>query len=376
MATKIMYLVDEYVGPQAGSEGQLLQLIQHLDRSRFEPAMTVLRASDYIECNAFPCSVRVLGIPRLASRHAFGSMLRFARDLRHEGFHLVHCLLNDSSLIAPAFMRLLGIRVLVSRRDMGFWYTPGKLAALRLVAHFVDRYVVNSHAVKRVVREREWVPDRKIAVIYNGFSPRGEGDVPEHAASVLPEIAPDMPVVGIVANVKPIKRIDVLVEAFAMATLRRPDARLVIVGDTDTPPSIATHKTLSELAVRLGITDRVVFTGRVDNAAPYIERFTLAVLCSESEGFSNAVIEYMQAGRPIVCTDTGGNPELVRDNQNGFLVPVGDIAALTERIDRLLTDVTLARRLGEAARESVRSYTVSRMVSEQMDCYDALVPSA
>jgi glycosyltransferase involved in cell wall biosynthesis len=112
----------------------------------------------------------------------------------------------------------------------------------------------------------------------------------------------------------------------------------------------------------------------VDNPAPYINRFTVAVLCSESEGFSNALIEYMQAGRPIICTDTGGNPELVQDATNGFVVPVGDVDMLADRLIKLLSDSALAQRLGEAAREAVRStYSHTRMIHEQMACYDQLL---
>ena len=155
-------------------------------------------------------------------------------------------------------------------------------------------------------------------------------------------------VVGIVANVKPIKRIDTLVEAFAIVTEQRPDARLVVVGDTMSDGSGRTLEALKAMASRLGIADRVVFTGRVADPRPYILRFAVAVLCSESEGFSNAIIEYMQARRPVVCTDTGGNPELVKDGYNGFLVPVGDSIGLADRIVRLLSDHDLARRIGEA----------------------------
>jgi glycosyltransferase involved in cell wall biosynthesis len=131
---------------------------------------------------------------------------------------------------------------------------------------------------------------------------------------------------------------------------------------------------LGQLATRVGVRERVILTGRVDDPAPYVKRFTVAVLCSESEGFSNAIIEYMQAERPIVCTDTGGNPELVQDGTNGFLVPVGDVDAVADRLIRLLGDSELARRLGRAARESVRStYSHTRMVTEQMACYDEIL---
>jgi glycosyltransferase involved in cell wall biosynthesis len=373
MTTKIMYLVDHYEAPQAGTEGQLLQLVQHLDRSRYEPSMTLLRGSEYIERNRFPCPVSVLGITKLASARAIVRMLSYAFFLRRENYRLVHCFFNDSALMAPPFLRLFGIRVLVSRRDMGFWYTPRNLALLRLVAPFVDRYVANSQAVKRQVQQREGVPGCKIAVIYNGYAAGVESRGQSSASTVLQEVPDGVPVVGIVANLRPIKRIDILMEAFALASAKHPDARLVIVGDTSSHQAAGTLDELVSLACRLGIRERVIFTGRVDEPRTYIEKLTVAVLCSESEGFSNSIIEYMQAARPIVCTDTGGNPEVIQDGRSGFLVPVGDAGALADRLVRLLSDRGLAHRLGEAGCEAVRSYTHTRMVSEQMACYDEVL---
>ncbi len=375
MATKIMYLVDYLGGPQAGTEGQLLQLLQHLDRSRYEPAVTLLRGSDYIERNPLHCPVMILGIFSLASMRSIFKVARFALDLRRRGYRLVHCFLNDVSLIAPPWLKFFGIRVLVSRRDMGFWYTPAKLAVLRLVSPFVDRYTANCHAVGRVVHQREWVPRGKISVIYNGVARQPSNHVQDARDIRLPGVPERAPVVGIVANLKPIKRIDVLIKAFARARERCPGACLVIVGaDEPAKDGRSLRAGLEELAGRLGVRPHVVFAGGVDDPAPYIARFTVAVLSSESEGFSNAVMEYMQAGCPTICTDTGGNPELVQDGISGFLVPVADVDALADRLTRLLSDEALARSLGEAARETVNStYSISRMAVEQMACYDEVL---
>src|SRR5262245_15100669 len=131
--TKIMYLLDCYEGPQAGTEGQLLQLLQHHDQSRYDVEITVFRSSEYIDRNALGCPVQVLGITRLASMSTIFKILCFGAVLRRRGYRLVHCFLNDVSLIAPPLLRVFGIRVLVSRRDMGFWYTPIILGVLRLV---------------------------------------------------------------------------------------------------------------------------------------------------------------------------------------------------------------------------------------------------
>jgi glycosyltransferase involved in cell wall biosynthesis len=369
-----MYLIDDYEGPEAGTEGQLLQLIHRSDRSRYDPAITLLRGNNYIEQNPFHCPTRILGIVKLTSLRSIVKFFRFALTLRREGYRLVHCFFNDVSLIAPPLLRICGIRVLVSRRDMGFWYTPTKLAILRVVSLFVDRYVVNCRAIARVVQQREWVPRRKISVIYNGIVPAAIGARGNTRALELLALPEREPVVGIVANLKPIKRIDVLIEAIALVRQRYPNLRLMVVGrDGPSERGESMREQLEELAARLGIRGAVIFTGGVNDPGSYVARLAVAVLCSESEGFSNALVEYMQAGRPIVCTDTGGNPELVQDGINGFLVPVGDIRTLADRIIELLSDGTAAQRLGEAARATVRSYSLARMINEQMACYDQIL---
>jgi L-malate glycosyltransferase len=98
------------------------------------------------------------------------------------------------------------------------------------------------------------------------------------------------------------------------------------------------------------------------------------VLCSESEGLSNSVIEYMQAGRPVVCTNVGGNPELVVEGVSGYLVEVGDHAALADRMMVLLSDETVARAMGEKGRKSIMNIcATSRMLEAQMACYDEVL---
>lgn len=374
MATKIMYLLDSYEGPHAGTEGQLLQLVEHIDRSRYEPAMTVLRSSEHTDRNILPCSVSVLDISKVARIGSIVKLVRFAAMLRREGYRLVHCFFNDVSMVAPPILWLFGIRVLVSRRDMGFWYSKWNLPLVRIAAIFVDRYVVNCRAVRLIVEEREWVSNRKISVIYNGYVDRNS-NVDVTADGTLLPAKSDQPVVGIVANLRPVKRIDTLFRAFARVLEYHPDARLVVVGgDGASEQGTSMREALESLAQELGILNCILFAGRADDPSAYIARFDVAVLCSESEGLSNSLIEYMQAARPIVCTDTGGNPELVEDGITGYLVPVGDADTLADRVLRFLSDRQMAARLGRAAHNSARSsYPISRMVGEQMDCYDAVL---
>jgi glycosyltransferase involved in cell wall biosynthesis len=336
MTIKIMYLIDVYKDPYAGTEKQLFQLIDGLDRNRFSPALTLFRPSEYIEKNDFPCPVDVLDIQRLFSPASLLKMIAFARRLRKDGYRLVHIFFNDASLIAPPVLKAAGIRVIISRRDMGFWYTPGKLAVLRLNRLLIDAVVVNSEAVKRVTHEQERISPDRIRVIYNGYAPD------PHSPNRTIKLQKETRKVGIVANIRPVKRIEDLVRAIRIVRERYSDTVLVIVGSGD-------QKGLKTLASSLGIEHAIQFLGAQTNVMPVIRQFDVAVLCSESEGLSNAIIEYMQAGVPVVCTDTGGNSELVTDGETGYLVPVGDIQMLAERISTVLDAPERAAVMAERA---------------------------
>ena len=107
--------------------------------------------------------------------------------------------------------------------------------------------------------------------------------------------------------------------------------------------------------------------GHAAETIPIIKHFTVGVLCSESEGLSNAIIEYMGCGKPTICTNVGGNPELIIDGYSGFLVDAGDINTLADRIITILCNPSLAFKMGQNAlkvaennfpmQKNVRSYT-------------------
>jgi glycosyltransferase involved in cell wall biosynthesis len=127
---------------------------------------------------------------------------------------------------------------------------------------------------------------------------------------------------------------------------------------------------LRRLAAELGIADRVHLTGLVETPAAYVAAADACVLCSETEGLSNAVLEYMHAGKPIVCTSVGGNPELVTDGETGYLVTVGDVAAITDRLARVLDNPDAAARLGVAARaRALADFSVEAMVARHEELY-------
>jgi glycosyltransferase involved in cell wall biosynthesis len=351
---KVHFMMDFLANPNAGTEGQAIKLMTQLLKCGWEVDASFFVSSPFLEGGSLRVPYSVLGIRRMAAPLTWYRLLRHAARLRRQGVRVVHIFFNDASLIAPPVLKLFGLRVIISRRDMGFWYTDRLKRLLRISGRFVDRAVCNSEAVRSITADAEGIPEERLQVIHNGY---------EHSASAL-EPAPRRPnpVVGIVANLRPIKRIDDLLRAFSEVLRKQPDAELQVIGAGDPEP-------LRRLAAELGITQAVHFLGSRPDAVRLVQAFDVGVLCSESEGMSNAIIEYLQAGKPVVCTRTGGNPEIVADGVNGYLVEVGDVSTMADRICRLLADPTQARRMGEAGAERVRAqFSTKAMVSS----YEAL----
>jgi glycosyltransferase involved in cell wall biosynthesis len=252
---------------------------------------------------------------------------------------------------------------------MGFWYTARMLRALRVANRFVSRIVANSEAVRRNVHTLERYPLDRIDVFYNGHDTTRFDVAPLAGLRERLGIGPSDQIVGMVANLNPWKRQADLLTAFARLRDRHPRAHLLFVG------SGPTEAALRAASRRLAVEGKVHFLGGVEDAVPIVKHLTVAALCSESEGLSNAVIEYLASGKPVVCTNVGGNAEIVTDGENGFLVTPGDIDALTSRLDFLLAHPETCDAMGEDGRLVARRLTSRRMAALHMNLYARLAPA-
>ena len=110
---------------------------------------------------------------------------------------------------------------------------------------------------------------------------------------------------------------------------------------------------MREMAAHLGIADETFFIGRASRVAELLAASDVCVLSSRAEGFSNSILEYMAAARPVVVTDVGGAREAIIDGESGYIVPPGDDEAMAGRIIALLEDGERARAMGERGRQIV-----------------------
>jgi L-malate glycosyltransferase len=330
---RVLYCIDA-MGP-GGTEKQLAGLIHHLDLLRVAPCLCTLRPSlidlSQVGCEAFELPFTSLGSPGIVS------CVRELRQLvRRRGIDLVHAFFQDATILA--YLGTVGTRVVRvgSFRDLGFWRTRAKVRQLRLVYPRYHGFVANSRAVARHAHDADGLPPDKVRVIPNGVT-------------VLPEPARRRsgqdPVVGIVANLnREVKRVDLFLRAARLVADAVSRARFEVVGDGHLRPM------LTDLCDELGLARVVSFHGRIPNPSAEIARFDVGVLTSDSEGLSNAILEYMAAGVPAVARRVGGNEEAVTDGETGYLVDGAAPADIARPVIRLLQDEASRERMGARAR--------------------------
>ena len=354
---QVVFVLDMFSTAHAGTESQFLKLARGLIARGHSVTVGLLRDGALLRQELPEAEVVDLRAGKIAAPGSWWRIFCFLRQQRRAGARLVQVMFNDASLMVPPLAALLGFKCIITRLDMGFWYRPALVRLLRLTRHFVSCALANSQAVAEITRRVEGFPPERTAVIYNGYEPPASAEPEPRGAGLR---------LGLVANIRPIKRMQDAVEALARLVVEFPQLELVIVGGGDA-------SALQQLAATRGVGAQLHFTGASTTPERWIASFDIALLCSESEGFSNAIIEYLQQGKPVVCTRTGGNPEAVTDGVNGYLYPVADIDALVACLRPLLADSALRQQLGAAARQSVAHLTLAHMIDEHQRLYARLL---
>jgi glycosyltransferase involved in cell wall biosynthesis len=240
---------------------------------------------------------------------------------------------------------------------------------LPLVNRRFDYVVANSHVVKQYACQHEKLSAEKVKVIYNGV------EIPNGTAHQTPAVfnghPPSTVWICVVGSLTPVKRHDLVVRALAQIAKQPglPPIRALFLGEGPQQPAIAA------LADELGVRQNIEFLGAVNNVGDYLRQVDIGVLCSDREGLSNAILEYMAYGLPVVATHTGGNSELVTED-TGYCVPVGDARAIASALASLILDPIRRREFGLAGhRRVVSDFSWPRAIENVHAFYDFVLAS-
>ena len=286
-----------------------------------------------------------------------------ARAMRPD---IVHFFLPAAYLVGACATAFMSARGVMSRRSLACYQQryPGVRWLERRLHRRMAAVLANSRAVARELRD-EGVPPSRLGVIYNGVADRTAGHRRETARTAL-GIGPQALVLVTIANLIPYKGHADLLDALAQARDAMPvDWCLLLVGRDD-----GIGPALRAQATRLGIAEHVVWCGAVDDVGQYLAAADIGVLVSHEEGFSNAVLEGMAAGLPMIVSEVGGNAEAVIDGVCGRVVPARDPVALASALSELATSSARRERWGQAARtRALRHFTVETCVERYHALY-------
>ena len=336
-----------------GAEGQLVLLARLLIESgRFGVHLACLSRTGPLLAEAEKLGVGEIPEFPLTSFYDWNMVKQlrsFRAFLRERRIDVVHTDGFYTNVFGIAGAKLAGVPARIGFR--GETQTDGRTSAQNLVEQMVFRFAsvihANSEAVKNFLTE-QGVPARNIAVVYNGLDfarVMPAPDLNRDAALEIFHLRRDRRFVTMIANLhNPVKDYPMFLRAAASVRANISNAAFVVAGEGEM------LEDLRALARELRIDQDVFFIGRCNRVAELLFASDVCVLSSKAEGFSNAILEYMGAARPVVATDVGGAREAIAEGESGYLVASGDHETMATHLVELLRDPQKASAMGERGR--------------------------
>ncbi len=247
-------------------------------------------------------------------------------------------------------------------------YTPLNCLSLRKM----DYHVAVTETFRQMLIERNFKSEN-IFTVYNGidFSCVPNPETPIEEFRTRWDIPSEAPLILSVGRLARIKRQDVLLKAAARLEDKHPDAHYLIVGDGPQENS------LHSLSERLKISDKVHFTGYLEDVESALCAADIAVLTSESESFPYALLEAARRKMAVVSTPVGGIPEMIIDSETGITTAVGDHGELVQALTDLLKSTELRENLGNRLYEHTRkNFSLEAMLDRHLTIYRTVLPAA
>ncbi len=376
---RILHLIYSFEG--GGTERQAVELLKRIDPTRYDVKIAALRRRGplYREIeDRFP-AIPEFPLSSFYNANAIRQLKRFCALLTAERIDIIHTHEFYSGMIGVVAGRLTGTRVIVSQRNLRLSDRLVHKWGQRFIIRLAHRVLVNAEAIRDQIVLAGSAPPEKLVVVRNGL--RLCEPLKNEAALGLTRrlihdalclelgIEKSARLIGIVANLRPVKGHRYLMQAAPGIIRDHPRVHFVLVGDGELREEIQNQ------ALHLGIAAHVHLLGWRADAAGLNAAFDLAVLASLREGLPNSVMEAMAAATPVVATAVGGTGELITDGETGFLVSAGHCEALTKGICRALADEYVSQEIGMRGRAFVLSrFGFQRMVAEVQGLYDRLAP--
>ena len=360
---------------QGGSERQAIQLVRQLhDSGNCGVRLACLQNKGSLRGEADRLGLGEIPEYPLTSfydRNFVTQLRRLARFLKENEIDVVHThdfYTNIFGMTAAALARVRA-RIAYKGETDGF-RTSAQKRLERGAFRLAHRVVANSDAVRKQLM-REGLSGEKVVRHYNGLDLKRVAVRSEARRNEILALLglPERRLVTIVANLQhPVKDHPTFLRAAALVRAEVPNAAFVIAGEGKLIEG------LRALTAQLELERDVFFIGRCEKVAELLSVSDVCALSSTAEGFSNSILEYMAAARPVVVTDVGGAREAVIEGETGYVVPAGDDRQMAERMITLLRNPKRARAMGERGKSIVaEKFSVERQLANTLDLYSDLL---
>lgn len=363
---RLLLLTDTPVLAPGGSERFLQNLATRLPADRYRITLVQLHEQqmpgNHGRSLLTQPHLRLLSLPVHAVYDASGvrAWRELGRMLRRERFDVVQSQHEKADILNALLPRVPGTVYVSNRRDMGFKKSARLQRLFRWLNPRYDTVVAPARQILSGLAQCEQLDPLRMTWIPNGVDTRRYAPAPlQRRLDARRELGldDDAVVFGCVARMTGVKRHEDLVDAFAQVHAALPQARLLLVGDGPLLPQIQ-----ARIGER-GVQDAVKLLSFRDDVDTLLPAMDVLVLPSSSEGMSNAILEAMACGLPVVATSVGGNLHLVQHETTGLLVPPLDPISLAAALQWLGESPHARRRMGLAARARVeREFSLDAMV--------------
>jgi len=368
----VVQLVDSF--NQGGSERQALQLTRLLSgSSKFEVCLASLSPDGILRTtiNDLPLGeVPSFPLNSFYDQNAIQQLRRFVRWLKSVNAAVLHTHDFYTNVFGMAGGALARVPVRVaSMRETEGMRSRAQQQAQQIAYSLAHHVVANSKAVSEKLKH-DGIRADKITVVYNGLDLSRLVSHAERSDVLSSFNLPDSrPFVTIVANMRlAVKDYPMFLRAAKIVKNHVPNIGFLLAGEGELTES------LRAMAYELTIADSIFFLGRCERIADLLSISTVCVLSSKAEGFSNSILEYMAAGRPVVATDVGGAREAIVEGETGYLVRAGDHEQMATRIIELLKQPAVARSMGEQGQKvAAAKFSLDTQLAQIEDLYNRLL---
>ncbi|MFC1590523.1 glycosyltransferase [Candidatus Omnitrophota bacterium] len=358
---KVLYFLNSTV--RAGVEEHVLQLIDRLDKKRFEPLLVCPQGLiDLLKGDLGRMHARYYPICIRRWRH-IKAIASFLKVLRDEKPDIVHTHLFFASFFAAPISKVAGIKTVVETAHLREAWRRGLKRAFfvdRFFYGFVDKIISVSSAVEGFLVKDKKLPNSKISVIRNGV------DL-DKFRPVSKKIANGKYNIGVIGRLEPQKGHTYLLDAIRAMEEGHDNKRYFIVGDG------ALKNELKSKSKDLNLNDKIEFMGFRNDIQNVIAEMDLIVLPSLYEGLPLVALESQAMGKPMIATLVDGTPEVIINNKTGILIPPGDSEAIKCALQYVFNNRDRVSRMGDAARRHVEStFNICKQITKTEELYTEL----